>query len=502
MSSEKYFSLFRENIIGNDQWYFTPYGHKKMIYADWVASGRLYLPIEKKVTEIIGPFVGNTHTETSENGRLMTEAYHLAQQKIKKHVNASPTDVILTTGFGMTGAVVKFQRILGLKTCGIVASQPCLKESDRPVVFLTHMEHHSNQTSWYETAADVVVIEPGNDLGIDLNRLEDALKKYKDRKRKIGSFTACSNVTGIRTPYHAMARLMHEYGGHAFIDFAASAPYDDIDMHPADPMEKLDAIYFSPHKFLGGPGSSGVLIFDSSLYHSKAPDQPGGGTVDWTNPWGEYKYIDNIEIREDGGTPGFLQAIRTALALELKNQMGVEKIHKREEELLDRAWNGMQTIPGLHQLAANTKNRLGILSFYFEAIHYNLIVKLLSDRFGIQVRGGCVCAGTYGHFLLNVGPEQSRKITEKINRGDLSEKPGWVRLSLHPTLTFNELEYIVDAIRQISIHHREWALDYSYVSHTNEFRYKYAFPGLMQAESFFDLERPFNPEIKTHKVFV
>jgi selenocysteine lyase/cysteine desulfurase len=494
MNLEKYFAQFRKDIIGEGQAYPTAYGMKKMIYADWVASGRLYRPIEEKITGSVGPFIGNTHTETSENGRLMTEAYHLAHRKIKRHVNAGPGDVILTTGFGMTGAVVKFQRILGLKICGEIAQHECLQHKEKPVVFITHMEHHSNHTSWYETIADVVVIEPGKDLLIDLDHLENALKKYKDRKRKIGSFTACSNVTGIRTPYHEMARLMHEYGGHAFVDFAASAPYDEINMHPADPLEKLDAIFFSPHKFLGGPGSSGVLVFDSSLYHSKSPDQPGGGTVDWTNPWGEYKFIDDIEIREDGGTPGFLQAIRTALVLELKNQMGVENIHGREKELVEMAFMGLRNIPGLHILANDTEDRLGIISFYIESIHYNLIVKLLSDRFGIQVRGGCVCAGTYGHYLLNVSQERSRKITEKINNGDLSEKPGWVRLSLHPTMTGDELSYIINAIRQIELHHREWALDYSYISHTNEFRYKYNAPGQLSAESFFDLVFPLKAE--------
>ena len=493
MNLENYFAKFRNNIIGVDQVYLTPYGVKKMVYADWVASGRLYRPIEEKITDSIGPFIGNTHTETSETGRLMTEAYSIAHQRIKQHVNAGPHDVILTTGFGMTGAVVKFQRILGLKNCGEVAHNKCLKLKERPVVFITHMEHHSNQTSWYETAADVVVIEPGKDMLVDLDHLEDTLKKYKNRQRKIGAFTACSNVTGIRTPYHQMARLMHEYGGHAFIDFAASAPYDEINMHPADPLEKLDAVLFSPHKFLGGPGSSGVLVFDSTLYHSKVPDQPGGGTVDWTNPWGKYKFIDDIEIREDGGTPGFLQAIRTALAIELKNQMGTENIHLREKELVQIAFNKLSKIPHLHIFADNIDDRLGIISFYMDSIHYNLVVKLLSDRFGIQVRGGCVCAGTYGHYLLNVSQEKSNKITDKINHGDLSEKPGWVRLSLHPTMTDSELLHIVDSLSQIEKHHHEWAMDYSYIKHTNEFKSRYN-PSSLNAESFFDLEFPKNKE--------
>lgn len=490
---ERYFSTFRNNTIGFDQFFRTPYGLQKMIYADWIASGRLYRPIEDTIINSIGPFLGNTHTETSENGKRMTQAYHLAHQRIKEHVNAEKNDVILTTGFGMTGAIVRFQRILGLKTCGRISHRPCLNEMERPVVFVSHMEHHSNQTTWYETCADVVVIEPGKDLLVDLNKLEEALIRYKDRKLKIGSFTACSNVTGIRTPYRAMARLMHQYNGLAFIDFAASAPYDLIDMHPDDPMEKLDAIFFSPHKFLGGPGSSGVLIFDSALYHSVAPDQPGGGTVDWTNPWGEYKYIDNIEIREDGGTPGFLQAIRTALSLELKNQMGITRMHDREKELLEIAFKGLRTIPGLHLLAGSVEDRLGVISFYIDSAHYNLVVKLLSDRFGVQVRGGCACAGTYGHYLLDVSYQQSKEITDTINRGDLSRKPGWVRLSLHPTMNDDELYYILDAIKMIAAKYQEWSRDYVYNKRTNEFSHPGNSGDFVKVENWFDLRHPYHP---------
>ena len=488
LNLETYFKLFRENTIGYNHSYRSPYGQKTMLYADWIASGRLYYPIEKKILNSIGPFIGNTHTETSENGKLMTRAYQLAHQKIKEHVNAGARDVILTTGFGMTGAIVKFQRILGMKVCGEISHHKCLKDSEKPVVFVTHMEHHSNQTTWYETSADVVVIEPGKDLLVDLNKLEEALIKYKDRKKKIGSFTSCSNVTGIRTPYHDMARLMHEYGGLAFIDFAASAPYDEINMHPENPLEKLDAIFFSPHKFLGGPGASGVLVFDSSLYNNKTPDQPGGGTVDWTNPWGEYKYIDNIEIREDGGTPGFLQAMRTALALELKNQMSVDSMHQREKELNTIAFSGLKKIPGLHILADNVEDRLGVVSFYIDSIHYNLIVKLLSDRFGVQVRGGCVCAGTYGHYLLKVSYDKSKEITDKINSGDLSGKPGWVRLSIHPVLKDEELHYIIDALTQIQKNHLKWWKDYTYYKNTNEFRYYKIAEGITKVEPWFKLD--------------
>jgi len=347
----------------------------------------------------------------------------------------------------------------------------CIDINDRPVVFITHMEHHSNQTSWYETLADVIMIPPDKSLMIDLGALRSALLKYQDRKFKIGAFTACSNVTGIITPYHEMARIMHENQGLCFVDFAASAPYVEIDMHPGDSLQRLDAIYFSPHKFLGGPGSSGVLIFDSSLYHSDIPDDPGGGTVDWTNPWGEYKYTDDIEIREDGGTPGFLQAIRAALAIELKEKMNVGLIMKREEELVDLMMKGLRSIPGIKILAGHIEHRLGIISFYHENIHFNLIVRLLSDRFGIQVRGGCACAGTYGHFLLEVSYDRSHQITEKINHGDLSEKPGWVRISLHPVTSDSEVQYFINALGLIVTNIAEWKKDYIFNPKKNEFEH-------------------------------
>jgi selenocysteine lyase/cysteine desulfurase len=372
----------------------------------------------------------------------------------------------------MTAVVNKLQRILGLKSSGQVLSDDCQDESSKPVVFLTHMEHHSNQTSWYETIADVVVLEPDDALLIDLDQLRQQLEKYKDREFKIGAFTACSNVTGIETPFYEMAKIMHEYGGLCFIDFAASAPYVKVDMHPEDPMKKLDAIYLSPHKFLGGPGSSGVLVFDKSMYKSDVPDNPGGGTVDWTNPWGSYKYVDDIEVREDGGTPGFLQAIRAALAFELKEKMGLENIRRREDELVSLALSLLRPIPGIRILADNVEDRLGVISFYHENIHFNLLVKILSDRFGIQVRGGCVCAGTYGHFLLEVTYEKSKEITDKINHGDLSEKPGWVRWSLHPTTTDEEIHFFIRSLKEVIVNISEWGQDYVYLKHINEFIHK------------------------------
>ena len=473
MSLEAYFAPYRANIIGINQDFESPFGRQRIVYADWTASGRMFGPIEQMMAGEIAPFVGNTHTETSVTGTTMTRAYHEALHIIKAHVHASDEDAIICYGSGMTSVANKFQRILGLRVHEKFRDQVKLPADQRPIVFVTHMEHHSNQTSWIESVADVQVIGATPDGLVDLADLARQLQVYRNRPLKIAAVTSCSNVTGIITPYHAIAGLMHRAGGVCFVDFAASAPYIAIDLHPASrPDEYLDAIFFSPHKFLGGPGTSGVLVFSKKLYTNRIPDNPGGGTVDWTNPWGEHKYFDDIEAREDGGTPGFTQAIRTALCVRLKESMGVDKILAREHELLDLVWGRLKAIPGLHILADQHRDRLGIISFYIDDLHYNLAVRLLNDRFGIQTRGGCSCAGTYGHILLQVTPDQSKSITDQIDRGDKTEKPGWVRLSLHPTTSDGEANQLVDAIATLAAHHREWAKDYTYNSTTNEFTHR------------------------------
>ncbi|MCF7688731.1 MAG: aminotransferase class V-fold PLP-dependent enzyme [Cephaloticoccus sp.] len=473
MSLESYFAPFRDNIIGINQEFESPCGRQKILYADWTASGRMFGPIEQMLSGEIAPFVGNTHTETSVTGTTMTRAYHEALKLIKTHVNASTADAIICYGSGMTSVVNKFQRILGLRVHEKYRDQVTLSVVDRPIVFVTHMEHHSNQTSWIESVAEVRVIKATTGGLVDLDHLAALLEQYRERKVKIAAVTSCSNVSGLLTPYHAIAGLMHRAGGVCFVDFAASAPYIAIDMHPTGrPDEYLDAIYFSPHKFLGGPGTSGVLVFNKKLYTNRVPDNPGGGTVDWTNPWGEHKYFDDIEAREDGGTPGFTQAIRTALCIRLKEAMGVAKILQREHELLDLVWDRLKAIPGLHILADQHRDRLAIISFYIDDLHYNLAVRLLNDRYGIQTRGGCSCAGTYGHYLLHVSRAHSKSITEQINRGDKTEKPGWIRLSLHPTTTDAEALHLVEAIAALAESHRTWAQDYTYEPTTNEFTHR------------------------------
>jgi len=459
-------------LVGIDLEFESPFGTKKIVYTDWTASGRLYRPIEEKILNDFGPYVANTHTETTESGTAMTMAYHKAKAIIKTHVNSNEDDILILSGSGMTSMVNKFQRILELKMPENLQHYANIPIEIKPIVFITHMEHHSNQTSWLETIAKVVIIPPGKNSLFSLDNLKVLLEQYKDYTLKIATVTGGSNVTGIQVPCHDIAKLMHSYYGVCFVDYACAAPYIDIDMHTEDKNAALDAIFFSPHKFLGGPGTSGVLIFNKKLYKNMIPDHPGGGTVSWTNPWGEHKYIDDIEDREDGGTPGFLQAIKIALAIKLKEQMGVKQMLDREHEILQTIFSELGNIDTINILAAKHQDRLGVISFYIDDLHFNLGVKLLNDRFGIQTRGGCSCAGTYGHYLLHVDYEMSNKLVNKISLGDLLRKPGWIRMSIHPTTTNKEIEFVCDSIKALAKNHKVWVKDYNYDKLTNEFIHK------------------------------
>lgn len=461
---QAYFAPFRKNIIGIDETFSDAYGSKKVIYADWIASGRLYGPMEDALKEKLGPFISNPHSYSSYTGQQVTHAYAEARKIIRTHVNANEDDCLVTTGSGMTGALMRLQEILGIK------GKPNSNETDRPVVFITHMEHHSNQVSWMETNADVVVLPPASELLVEASILEEELKKYADRKVKIGAFTACSNVTGIITPYHEMAAVMHKYGGYCVVDFAASAPYVNMDMHPEDPEQSLDAICFSPHKFLGGPGACGILVFDKKL-HNGTPCVPGGGNVKWTDPWGHFGYTADVEAQEDGGTPGFIQAIRAAMAIKIKDEMNVEKMHARELQLLKRCFAEMEAMPSVEIVGGTNTDipRIGAVAFNIEGLHYNLVVRLLNDYFGVQARGGWSCASTYCHFLFDINEEESHALTDRISANNLTGKPGWVRISVHPTMTDSELDEIIVAVKSICENKEKWAADYHFEPTNNEY---------------------------------
>lgn len=465
---ETHFLPFRRKTVGIQQTYSTPYGKQKMIYADWTASGRLYEPIEAAIAKQFGPYMANTHSESSLTGQTISQAYRMARQMIKQHVNARPDDILMLTGSGMTSGINKLQRLLGLKVPEWQAASFGLTAVDRPIIFVSHMEHHSNHISWAETIGDVVVLEPGEDGEVSPTQLERSLSLYRHRHFKIGAFTACSNVTGRMTPYHQLAKVMHLHGGICIVDFAASAPYVSIDMHPEHPLEQLDGILFSPHKFLGGPGTCGVLIVHNSLCTQRIPDHVGGGTVDWVNPWGTKHYVHDVERREDGGTPPIIQAIKTALCMKLKDQMRPELILAREHQMTARLLQGMRRIPGVSVLDSESEDRLGIVSWILPGYHYNLVVKLLSDRFGIQARGGCSCAGPYGHYLLGITAELSHLIEQSVISGAYSFKPGWIRTSLHPIMTIQEVDDIIHAVTEIARHIETWRHDYIYNPLTND----------------------------------
>ncbi|MEP7253540.1 MAG: aminotransferase class V-fold PLP-dependent enzyme [Ginsengibacter sp.] len=478
-SLEGYFNRFRKNVIGHRQTFESPFGEKRLMYADWTASGRAYKPIEDCIQKNILPFVGNTHTSATITGTLMSRAYEEAKSIIKKHIGANHNDVLIFCGSGMTGGVNKLQRILGLRIPERVkhymktgTHNLSIDETLKPVVFVTHMEHNSNHISWAETICDVEIIRANEDGNVDVHHFKTLLEKYRHRKNKIAAITACSNVTGMETPYHEIATTIHEYGGLCFVDFACSAPYVSINMHPQKISEHLDAIYFSPHKFLGGVGTPGILIFNKRMYKNTIPDQPGGGTVVYTNPWGVQEYTTDIEQREDGGTPPFLGGIKAAMCMRLKEEMGIENMQRREEEILRIIFYRFSKIDNVEVLEEKMKKRLGVISFIIKDAHYNLVVKMLNDRFGIQLRGGCSCAGNYGHLLLQVDKAKSYEILNGLRAGNLLCKPGWIRLSIHPIMTNAEIDFIMDAIEVTAAHHQAWANDYTYDPLSNEYFFK------------------------------
>ncbi|MGH1541187.1 MAG: aminotransferase class V-fold PLP-dependent enzyme [Arenicella sp.] len=488
---ENYFRPFRNNVVGIEHQHDFKQSPLTILYADWAASGRLYKPIEEYISDSLGPYVANTHTETSLTGCTMTHAYHQAREIIKAHVGANEEDVLLFDGFGMTAVVNKFQRMLNLRhgKSSHVEEQSGEDCKQRPLVVITHLEHHSNQISWLECDVDVVIIEPDGNGYPCLQNLEGILQSNESRSLLIGSFTACSNVSGIFTPYYEMAALMHKYGGYACVDFSGSAPYVDMNMHPENSDQNLDAIFFSPHKFLGGPGSSGILVFNKKMYERSVPDHPGGGTVTWTDPWGGHGYHADIETREDGGTPGFLQAIKASLAILLKDEMGVEKMLAREHEQKERLINGIKDQKVIHILELEKMQRLGFISFYSDQIHHNLFVKLLNDYYGIQARGGCSCAGTYGHILLGVEPAASQQIVRKIERGDLTDKPGWVRISLHPVMSNKEIDHLIEGINGVVENYSHWADDYQFNRSSGEYEC------LSKRESYINIKEHFSASI-------
>jgi len=483
---EQYFQEFRNNIIGIDQYFVSPYGLKKIIYTDWAASGRLYRPIEEKLINEFGPFVSDAHNSSTALGANMFKAYQHARIAIKEHVNAGVDDVLILEGTGMTGVLDKLQRILGLKLPENFKDSIQIQKQERPIVFVSHMEHHSNHVSWLETIADVEIIPAGEKGVFSLDNLAILLHKYSNRVYKIASVTACSNVTGLYVPYHKVARLMHEHEGVCFVDFTCSAPYVDIDMHPEDTLAYLDAVFFSPHKFLGGPGTCGVLVFNKKLYSNSIPDRPSESIMKCLNFYGHYQYLDDIEKREDSGAPGFLQVVKTALAIELKNKMGVKNILAREYELAEFVFSALVGVSNLKFLAAEHSDRLGIFSFFIEDLHVDLAVKLLNDKFGIQAKAFYSSTGIYGRFLLHNQNSQLCEPDPLASKGMIGSL-GWIRISIHPTMTIEEISTVCDSIKLLAQEHKIWSWGYCKNEQTNEFSCKESKTVLEDLGSWFEL---------------
>jgi selenocysteine lyase/cysteine desulfurase len=458
----------RQNIIGVDAPFCTPFGQRIMLYADYTASGRTLSFIERYIMRLQRHYA-NTHTEDDMTGRSMTHLLHSAEQTIKQCLNAGKDYRIINVGTGATGAINKLQQILG------VYLPPVTKESLKnnlgvdfesennklPVVFVGPYEHHSNEISWRDGLCEIVEVNLDTQGHIDLVHLEQLLQQpnYQNRKR-IGSFSAASNVTGLVSPVHEIAALLHKYDALALFDYAASAPYVEINMQPDDATKEnntcLDAVFISAHKFLGGPGSSGVLVFNKSLYNSHLPPTvSGGGTVSYVAEH-MHDFFDDIEEREKAGTPGVLQILRAALCFKVKDEIGVKQIADIEHRWLEKSfakWNSNKLIEVLGDLDIN--HRVGIVSFNIKTasgkyLHPKFVTVLLNDLFGIQSRAGCSCAGPYGHRLLHIDEATSESYRELIQKGFHGIKPGWCRIGFHYVMDEADVDFIIQAVEFIA----------------------------------------------------
>ncbi len=467
--------LIRDSVIGDDEAFAGPFGVRRLTYADYTASGRSLSFIEDYIREQVMPLYANTHTESSGTGRQTTRFREDARDIIREAVGATRDEhAVIFCGSGSTAAVDKLIGILNLRVPADLDKRYGLTDHipphERPVVFIGPYEHHSNELPWRESIADLVTIPEDSDGRIDLDRLDEELLRHADRPLRIGSFSAASNVSGIKTATRAISVLLHRHGALAFWDYGAAAPYVDLRMNPHRPTERdehptdaaldyKDAVFISPHKFIGGPGTPGLLVVRKALLTNSVPTVPGGGTVAYVNAE-EHVYLASPEHREEGGTPAIIESIRAGLVFGLKEAVGADTIRDHEESFIRRALERWDAVPGLEVLGSRQCPRLSIVSFVVRHadryLHHNYVVALLNDLFGIQSRGGCSCAGPYGHRLLGIDIATSREFEREINRGCEGIKPGWIRVNFNYFIDEAVFEYILEAVELIA--HGGWRL--------------------------------------------